>query len=37
MLAYINSTKEIKGVRVREGGFLNSLPVLCDKGHCLHG
>lgn len=37
MPAYINSTEEVKGVRVGEGGFLNGLPVLRDKGHCLHG
>lgn len=34
---YIDSTKEVEGVRVGEGGFLSSLPVLCDKRHGLHG
>lgn len=36
-LTYIHSTKEVKGVCVWEGGFLNGLPVLCDKRHGLHG
>lgn len=36
-VTYIDSTKQIKGVRVGEGGFLSGLPVFCDKGHGLHG
>lgn len=34
---YINSTKKVKCVCVGKGGFLSSLPVLCDKRHGLHG
>lgn len=33
---YIDSTKEVKGVRVGEGGFLSGLPVLCDERHGVH-
>lgn len=37
MTTYIDSPKEVKGVCVWEGGFLNGLPVLGDKRHGLHG
>lgn len=36
-VTYINPTKEVKGVCVREGGFLSGLPVLCDERHGVHG
>lgn len=34
---YVDAAKEVEGVCVWEGGFLNALPVLCDKRHGLHG